>query len=74
MEERITKIQTQWTYLVEKSSEKSQHLKEAYQQQQFGVNVKDLDFWLGEVKWTEFVVILKTVVNYILLVFWVVLR
>ena len=52
VEERITKIQTQWEYLVEKSSEKSQHLKEAYQQQQFDVNVKDLDFWLGEVNQT----------------------
>lgn len=53
VEERITKIQTQWEYLVVKSSEKSQHLKEAYQQQQFDINVKDLDFWLGEVNYKK---------------------
>lgn len=49
VKERITKLQQQWEYLVQKSSEKSQHLKEANQQQQFNTNVKELDFWLGEV-------------------------
>ena len=49
MKERITKLQQQWEYLVQKSSEKSQHLKESNQQQQFNTNVKELDFWLGEV-------------------------
>lgn len=50
MKERITKLQQQWEYLVQKSSEKSQHLKESNQQQQFNTNVKELDFWLGEVR------------------------
>ena len=50
MKERITKMQQQWEYLVQKSNEKSQHLKEANQQQQFNTNVKELDFWLGEVR------------------------
>lgn len=50
VKERITKLQQQWTYLVQKSSEKSQHLKESNQQQQFNTNVKELDFWLGEVR------------------------
>ena len=49
VKERITKLQQQWEYLVQKSNEKSQHLKEANQQQQFNTNVKELDFWLGEV-------------------------
>ena len=50
VKERITKLQQQWEYLVQKSSEKSQHLKESNQQQQFNNNVKELDFWLGEVR------------------------
>ncbi|CAH3114647.1 unnamed protein product [Porites lobata] len=50
VKERITKLQQQWEYLVQKSSEKSQHLKESNQQQQFNNNVKELDFWLGEVE------------------------
>lgn len=50
MKERITKLQQQWEYLVQKSNEKSQHLKESNQQQQFNTNVKELDFWLGEVR------------------------
>jgi len=50
VKERITKLQQQWEYLVQKSSEKSQHLKESNQQQQFNTNVKELDFWLGEVR------------------------
>ena len=50
MKERITKLQQQWEYLVQKSGEKSQHLKESNQQQQFNTNVKELDFWLGEVR------------------------
>ena len=49
VKERITKLQQQWEYLVQKSNEKSQHLKESNQQQQFNTNVKELDFWLGEV-------------------------
>ena len=50
VKERITKLQQQWEYLVQKSGEKSQHLKESNQQQQFNTNVKKLDFWLGEVR------------------------
>lgn len=50
VKERITKLQQQWEYLVQKSNEKSQHLKESNQQQQFNTNVKELDFWLGEVE------------------------
>lgn len=50
VKERITKLQQQWEYLVQKSNEKSQHLKESNQQQQFNTNVKELDFWLGEVR------------------------
>ncbi|XP_048586984.1 spectrin alpha chain, non-erythrocytic 1 isoform X2 [Nematostella vectensis] len=48
--ERITRITTQWELLVTKSSQKTQHLKESNQQQQFNTNIKDLDFWLGEVE------------------------
>ena len=54
VKERITKLQQQWEYLVQKSSEKSQHLKESNQQQQFNNNVKELDFWLGEVRKIKF--------------------
>ena len=56
MKERITKLQQQWEYLVQKSGEKSQHLKESNQQQQFNTNVKELDFWLGEVRdeWLQY--------------------
>lgn len=48
--ERITKLEQQWEQLVTKSSKKTQHLKEANQKQQFNNNIKDLDFWLGEVR------------------------
>ena len=61
VKERITKLQQQWEYLVQKSSEKSQHLKESNQQQQFNTNVKELDFWLGEV--TQLMVTLEMIIN-----------
>ncbi|KXJ20343.1 Spectrin alpha chain, non-erythrocytic 1 [Exaiptasia diaphana] len=48
--ERITKLEQSWEQLVIKSQKKTQHLKEANQQQQFNNNIKDLDFWLGEVE------------------------
>ena len=61
VKERITKLQQQWEYLVQKSSEKSQHLKESNQQQQFNTNVKELDFWLGEV--TQLMVTHEMIIN-----------
>lgn len=61
VKERITKLQQQWEYLVQKSNEKSQHLKESNQQQQFNTNVKELDFWLGEV--TQLMVTHEMIIN-----------
>lgn len=39
----------QWQFLVQKSAEKSQKLKEANKQQNFNTGIKDFDFWLSEV-------------------------
>uniref|UniRef100_A0A673XHZ2 Spectrin alpha, non-erythrocytic 1 n=1 Tax=Salmo trutta TaxID=8032 RepID=A0A673XHZ2_SALTR len=40
----------QWQFLVNKSAEKSQKLKEANKQQNFNTGIKDFDFWLSEVE------------------------
>uniref|UniRef100_A0A8C4K999 Spectrin alpha chain, non-erythrocytic 1 n=1 Tax=Dromaius novaehollandiae TaxID=8790 RepID=A0A8C4K999_DRONO len=39
-----------WQFLVQKSAEKSQKLKEANKQQNFNTGIKDFDFWLSEKK------------------------
>uniref|UniRef100_A0A8C0VTJ9 Spectrin alpha chain, non-erythrocytic 1 n=1 Tax=Cyanistes caeruleus TaxID=156563 RepID=A0A8C0VTJ9_CYACU len=39
-----------WQFLVQKSAEKSQKLKEANKQQNFNTGIKDFDFWLSEVE------------------------
>uniref|UniRef100_A0A8C9WNN3 Spectrin alpha chain, non-erythrocytic 1 n=1 Tax=Scleropages formosus TaxID=113540 RepID=A0A8C9WNN3_SCLFO len=39
-----------WQFLVNKSAEKSQKLKEANKQQNFNTGIKDFDFWLSEVE------------------------
>uniref|UniRef100_A0A8D2M6K8 Spectrin alpha chain, non-erythrocytic 1 n=1 Tax=Zonotrichia albicollis TaxID=44394 RepID=A0A8D2M6K8_ZONAL len=40
----------EWQFLVQKSAEKSQKLKEANKQQNFNTGIKDFDFWLSEVE------------------------
>nr|XP_032800960.1 spectrin alpha chain, non-erythrocytic 1 isoform X8 [Petromyzon marinus] len=47
---RMKTLTEQWDYLVRKSSEKSQKLKEANRQQNFNTGIKDFDFWLSEVE------------------------
>ncbi len=47
--QRIQKLVEEWTFLTEKSGEKSDKLKEANRQRMYTAAVKDLEFWLGEV-------------------------
>lgn len=47
---RLGSIADQWEHLTTKSSEKSMKLKEANKQRTFHAAVKDIDFWLGEVR------------------------
>lgn len=46
---RLGALDEQWQFLVNKSAEKSQKLKEANKQQNFNTGIKDFDFWLSEV-------------------------
>jgi len=64
--ERINKLMDEWTYLTRKSSEKGEKLQEANRQRMYTAAVKDLEFWLGEVRANYFnVVSLKTVLGFI---------
>ncbi|KAI1882449.1 hypothetical protein AGOR_G00250870 [Albula goreensis] len=47
---RLGALDEQWKFLVQKSAEKSQKLKEANRQQNFNTGIKDFDFWLSEVE------------------------
>uniref|UniRef100_A0A3P8PHV6 Spectrin alpha chain, non-erythrocytic 1 n=1 Tax=Astatotilapia calliptera TaxID=8154 RepID=A0A3P8PHV6_ASTCA len=47
---RLSALDEQWQFLVNKSAEKSQKLKEANKQQNFNTGIKDFDFWLSEVE------------------------
>ncbi|XP_013909675.1 PREDICTED: spectrin alpha chain, non-erythrocytic 1-like, partial [Thamnophis sirtalis] len=47
---RLAALADQWEFLVQKSAEKSQKLKEANRQQNFNTGIKDFDFWLSEVE------------------------
>ncbi|XP_077478046.1 spectrin alpha chain, non-erythrocytic 1 isoform X5 [Stigmatopora argus] len=47
---RLGALDEQWQFLVDKSAEKSQKLKEANKQQNFNTGIKDFDFWLSEVE------------------------
>lgn len=47
---RLVALDEQWNFLVNKSAEKSQKLKEANKQQNFNTGIKDFDFWLSEVR------------------------
>lgn len=47
---RLSALGEQWQFLVNKSAEKSQKLKEANKQQNFNTGIKDFDFWLSEVE------------------------
>ena len=46
---QVKTLADQWQFLVQKSAEKSQKLKEANKQQNFNTGIKDFDFWLSEV-------------------------
>ena len=50
VQERIQKLVQEWEFLTHKSTEKSDKLKEANRQRQYTAAVKDLEFWLGEVR------------------------
>ena len=50
VEQRLKAVAEQWELLTQKTSEKTFKLKEANKQRSFNAAVKDLDFWLGEVK------------------------
>ena len=53
MQNRLESLLSQWEDLVAKSAEKSDKLKEASRQQTYNAGVKDIDFWLGEVRDVE---------------------
>lgn len=50
LQARLNALDEQWQFLVNKSAEKSQKLKEANKQQNFNTGIKDFDFWLSEVR------------------------
>uniref|UniRef100_A0A674EGF3 Spectrin alpha, non-erythrocytic 1 n=1 Tax=Salmo trutta TaxID=8032 RepID=A0A674EGF3_SALTR len=50
VQSRLGALDEQWQFLVNKSAEKSQKLKEANKQQNFNTGIKDFDFWLSEVE------------------------
>lgn len=50
LQSRLGALDEQWQFLVNKSAEKSQKLKEANKQQNFNTGIKDFDFWLSEVR------------------------
>ena len=50
IQQRIAKLAEEWEMLTVKSTEKSVKLKEANRQRAYNAGVKDLEFWLGEVK------------------------
>ena len=50
VDNRLQQIIEQWEFLVQKSSDKSLKLKEASRQQTYNAGVKDVEFWLGEVR------------------------
>ncbi|CAH1785763.1 unnamed protein product [Owenia fusiformis] len=50
VKQRLAALTEQWEYLVTKSSEKSEKLKEANRQRTYNAGIKDIDFWLGEVE------------------------
>ncbi len=51
VDNRLQQIIEQWEFLVQKSSDKSLKLKEASRQQTYNAGVKDVEFWLGEVRY-----------------------
>jgi spectrin alpha len=56
--DRLESLAAQWEDLVNKSTEKSDKLKEASRQQTYNAGVKDMEFWLGEVSFSCSVVFL----------------
>ncbi len=50
VQSRIVSIGDQWEFLVTKSSQKADKLKEANKQQTFHISIKDIDFWLSEIE------------------------
>ena len=50
MQQRIAKLVEEWEFLTSKSKSKSEKLQEANRQRQYTAAVKDLEFWLGEVR------------------------
>lgn len=48
--DRIRKLMQEYEYLKTKSTEKREKLDEANRQRMYTAAVKDLEFWLGEVK------------------------
>lgn len=61
---RLSALDEQWQFLVNKSAEKSQKLKEANKQQNFNTGIKDFDFWLSEVPAASQSVSAATAVQY----------
>lgn len=51
MQARLESLASQWEELVAKSTEKSEKLKDASRQQTYNAGVKDMEFWLGEVRY-----------------------
>lgn len=64
MQARLASIADQWEFLTQKTTEKSLKLKEANKQRTYIAAVKDLDFWLGEVRKNNRLSIFSLIQNY----------
>ena len=70
MQERVQKLLGDWQGLTNKSSDKGDRLKEANRQRQYTAAVKDLEFWLGEVRWWFFFLFFGLLVFYVMFLFY----
>lgn len=64
MQARLASIADQWEFLTQKTTEKSLKLKEANKQRTYIAAVKDLDFWLGEVRKNNRLSMFSLIQNY----------
>ncbi|GAB1285753.1 Spectrin alpha chain, erythrocytic 1 [Apodemus speciosus] len=48
MQEQVDKLQENWDYLLERTTDKGQKLNEASRQQRFNTSIRDFEFWLSE--------------------------
>ena len=57
VQDKLESLANQWEGLVANSALKNEKLKEAARQQTYNAGVKDVEFWLGEVRNDFFITI-----------------